>query len=73
MRDYFAIVDERESPESKGQKRQDKILSLTFAGDDTALAHVECAIPPKKVQRFFELYLCRWTLANYFKGISFHY
>ena len=47
MPDYFALVDKRPSPKSQGQKRQDRILSIEFAGPDIAFARVECAIGPR--------------------------
>lgn len=47
MATYFPIVDKRPSPASRGDMRRDRILSIEFAGPVTALARVECAIPPK--------------------------
>lgn len=47
MDEYFPIVDRRPSPASRGERRQDRILSIEFAGPVTALARVECAIEPK--------------------------
>jgi Putative lumazine-binding len=47
MAEYFPIVDKRPSPESLGHARTDRILSIEFAGPVTALARVECSIPPK--------------------------
>lgn len=47
MPDYFALVDERPSPASRGEKRTDRILSIEFAGPVTALARVECSIGPR--------------------------
>lgn len=44
---YFAVVDKRPSPASRGEQRRDRILSIEFAGPVTALARVECAIGPK--------------------------
>lgn len=44
---YFAVVDKRPSPASRGEKRNDRILSIEFAGPVTALARVECSIGPK--------------------------
>ncbi|MDP9141127.1 MAG: nuclear transport factor 2 family protein [Pseudomonadota bacterium] len=41
---YFAIVDQRPSPASRGESRVDRIVSIEFAGDVTASARVECAI-----------------------------
>ena len=47
MDDYFAIVDRRTSPASKGEARHDRIVSIELAGPVTALARVECSIAPK--------------------------
>ena len=44
---YREIVANREPPESKGPHRYDKIISIDMAGPETALAKVECAIPPR--------------------------
>ncbi|MGJ7902891.1 nuclear transport factor 2 family protein [Lysobacter sp. 1R34A] len=48
MEAYWARVDQRASPASQGAAREDKIVSLEFAGPVTAFARVECAIPPKR-------------------------
>ena len=50
---YFDIIRERESPRAQGLKRHDRIVSIHKAGPDTALATVECAMPP----RYFTDYL----------------
>jgi Putative lumazine-binding len=47
MDEYFPIVDRRPSPESRGEARDDKIVSIEFAGPVTASARVNCAIGPK--------------------------
>lgn len=47
MGQYFPIVDARPSPASQGHARTDRILSIEFAGPVTAIAKVECSIPPK--------------------------
>ena len=44
---YLEIVANREPPESQGSHRYDKIISINMAGPETALAKVECAIPPR--------------------------
>ena len=44
---YFAVVDQRPSPASRNEKRNDRILSIEFAGPVTALARVECSIGAK--------------------------
>jgi hypothetical protein len=47
MPDYFAMVDARPSPASRGERRTDRVVSIDFAGPVTALARVECSIGPK--------------------------
>jgi len=47
MDEYFPVVDKRPSPASRNEKRNDRILSIEFAGPVTALARVECSIGPK--------------------------
>lgn len=47
MAEYFPVVDRRPSPASRGEARQDRIVSIEFAGPVTAFARVECAIAPK--------------------------
>lgn len=48
MAQYFPIVEGRASPASQGHARTDRILSIEFAGPVTALAKVQCSIPPKQ-------------------------
>ncbi|MEC7119473.1 MAG: nuclear transport factor 2 family protein [Pseudomonadota bacterium] len=48
MEQYFPIVDQRLSPASQAQTRQDRIMSIELIGATTALARVECAIAPKQ-------------------------
>lgn len=52
MGEYFPIVDKRPSPASRGETRQDRIISIEMAGPVTAFARLECAIGPK---RFIDL------------------
>jgi len=47
MAQYFPIVDARPSPASRNEPRNDRIVSLEFAGPVTAFARVECSIGPK--------------------------
>ncbi len=44
MPSYFAIVDKRVSPASRGEIRADRILAVDFVGRTAASARVECAI-----------------------------
>ncbi len=45
--EYFPIVDVRPSPASRGEKREDRIISIILAGPKTALVHAHCAIGSK--------------------------
>lgn len=55
MDEYFSIVDHRPSPASQGHARQDRLLSIEFAGPVTALVRLECALPPKRFMDFLTL------------------
>jgi len=55
MDEYFPIVDKRLSPASRGEKRNDRILSVEFAGPVTAYARVECSIGKKFFTDFLTL------------------
>ena len=47
MEEYFPIVDKRPSPASRNELRQDKIVSIAFAGPKTATVRLHCAVGPK--------------------------
>ena len=47
MDEYFPVVDARISPASRGDARQDRIVSIDFAGPVTAIVRAECRIAPK--------------------------
>lgn len=53
MTEYFELVRQRTSPHQRGEVRRDHILSIDFAGPETALAKVNCSIG----ERFFTDYL----------------
>jgi len=55
MDEYFPIIDNRPSPASRGEKRNDRILSIEFAGSVTAYAVVECSIATKFFTDFLTL------------------
>lgn len=44
---YMEVMAGRESPASQGKPRHDRILSIDVVGPQTAIAKVECAIPPR--------------------------
>ena len=41
---YLDVLQKRESPRSRGEKRKDHIDSIEFAGTNTARARVRCSI-----------------------------
>ena len=47
MPGYFAVVDQRPSPASRGEPRHDEVLGIEFAGPVTAVVRARCAIAPK--------------------------
>ncbi|VAW53400.1 hypothetical protein MNBD_GAMMA05-345 [hydrothermal vent metagenome] len=55
MDEYFSIVDKRPSPASRGEQRNDRILSVAFAGPVAAHARVECSIETKFFTDFLTL------------------
>ena len=72
MDQYFPIVDQRPSPASRAQQRQDRVISIEILGATTAVARVECAVAPKQFQDVLSfLYLDgRWQImAKVFEGI----
>ena len=44
---WFEVVDGRESAAAQGLSRHDRIVSIDMSDDETALAKVQCAIPPR--------------------------
>ncbi len=66
METYFPIVDKRPSPASRGEARQDRIISIEFAGPVTALARVECAIGEKSFTDLLSLVRLdgRWQIIS---------
>jgi hypothetical protein len=71
MQAYFPMVDARPAPGSRSEPRNDRILSIEFAGPVTAFARVECSIGPK----FFTDFLTFIRLEGEWRIISkvFHY
>ena len=66
MEAYFAIVDRRPSPASRGEARADRVLGLELAGPVTALARVQCAIGQKLFTDFLSLIQIdgRWQIIS---------
>lgn len=71
MGEYFPVVAARPSPASRGEARQDRILSIEFVGPVTARAVLNCAIG----DRFFTDWLTLVRLDGRWQVISkvFHY
>ena len=55
MATYLPMVAQRPSPQSLGQVRADEIVSIAFAGPNTAAAVVRCAIAPRRFTDFLSL------------------
>lgn len=55
MPEYFAIVDARESPASRGEVRIDRIVAIDFVGTTAASARVECAIGERRFDDLLSL------------------
>ena len=51
--EWFAMVRGRPSAQSQGLARDDRILSVDMSGPETAIAKVNCQLPP----RYFTDYL----------------
>jgi hypothetical protein len=63
---WFEMVKSRPSAKSKGLKRTDRIVSIDFAGPETAHVKVECSIHP----RYFTDYLQLLKLDGGWKIVS---
>jgi len=66
MGDYFAIVDKRPSPASRGDARSDRIVAIEFGGPTMAFVKAECAIAPKTFIDFLTLLKLdgRWQIMS---------
>lgn len=64
--DWFKAIESRPSGKAKGSARADRIVSIDFTGPATAVAKVECQLPP----RYFTDYLTllrvdgRWQIIS---------
>lgn len=47
MKDYVPVVARRQSPASRGERRNDFVDEIQLAGDNTAFARVRCSIGDK--------------------------
>lgn len=55
MENYYAVVDVRPSPASRGEVRRDEVLSIDFAGPVTARVSLHCAIGARHFTDFLTL------------------
>lgn len=44
---WFDVIKGRETPASQNLGRHDRIISIDMSDDETALAKVHCAVPPR--------------------------
>ena len=64
--EWFKMVESRPSGKAKGSARADRIVSIDFSGPSTAIAKVECQLPP----RYFTDYLTLLKLKDGWKVVS---
>ncbi len=66
MDEYFAIVDRRPSPASRGEARTDRIVGIEFIGPVTAVARLECSILPRHFDDVLTLILVdgQWRVVS---------
>ncbi len=66
MDEYFPIVDKRPSPASRGEARNDRILSIEFAGPAMARASLTCSIGDKLFTDFLTFVFLegRWQIMS---------
>jgi Putative lumazine-binding len=64
MPEYFPIVDARPSPASRGEARNDRIVSIDVAGPVTAIACVQISMAPKEFINLLSLIYIdgRWQI-----------
>ncbi|WP_363798948.1 2-hydroxymuconate tautomerase family protein [Lysobacter firmicutimachus] len=48
MDEYWPVIDARPSPASKGEPREDRIVSIEWIGPVTALVRAECTVRPRR-------------------------
>ena len=66
MDEYYPMVNRRPSPASKGESRNDHIVSIEFGGPVTAFARAECSIGPKFFTDFLTFVFVdgRWQIIS---------
>ena len=63
---WFDVVNGRPSPKSQGLSRHDRIISIDMSDGTTAIAKLNCAVPP----RYFTDYLTLLKLDGRWQIIS---
>lgn len=66
MDEYFPIVDDRPSPASRGERRNDRIRSIEFAGPAAARACVNCSVGDRYFTDFLTFVFVdgRWQIIS---------
>jgi hypothetical protein len=64
--DWFKMVEGRKSAKASGSERRDRIVSIDISGPGTAIAKVECQIPPKYFTDYLTLLKAdgRWQVIS---------
>ena len=64
--DWFKFVEGRPSAKSKGGERRDRVVSIDFSGPATAIAKVECQLPPSYFTDYLTLMKAdgRWQVIS---------
>ena len=62
--EWFAVVNGRPSPKSKGLERHDRIISIDMSDETTAQAKVNCSVPPRYFTDYLTLLMLdgRWQI-----------
>ncbi len=63
---WFDVVNGRPSPKSQGLSRHDRIISIDMSDEMTAIAKLNCAVPP----RYFTDYLTLLKLGGRWQIVS---
>ena len=63
---WFEVVNGRLSPKSQGLSRHDRIISIDMSDEMTAIAKLNCAVPP----RYFTDYLTLLKLGGRWQIVS---
>ncbi len=72
MDEYFPRVEQRTSPADEGTPYESRVVSIRFAGENTAFAEVECSMFDHDYQDFLSLLRIdgRWRVqTKVFEGV----